>query len=171
MTDHVDDTPKATEASAELIACLRESRVFAGFDADALSRIAALAEIMTLERGHILVTEGSATTQFFIVMHGQVSIQVESINPPMEVGIAKLGPGEIVGEGSLLAATARSATATLLQEGTVAKFEPELVMRALDENPGQAALFFRNIATVLAARQRLTDRRLLNLTRAQYFPQ
>lgn len=172
MMERQDDTPpEAAVVNVELLACLRESRAFAGLDVEALSEVASRAEVHTLPQGHVLITEGSESRLFYLLMHGQISIQVESIQPAMEVGIAKLGPGEVIGEGALLAKNARSATAVLLQECTVAAFDPDVVLGIMNERPERAALLFRNIAMVLSARQRLTDRRLLNVTRAQFFPQ
>lgn len=165
-----DDNPEGKlQANADLIACLRESRAFAGFDADALAAVAALGEVLRFDVGHVLITEGTDSSYFYILMRGQVSIQVESISPALEIGIARLGVGEIIGEGGLLSKSSRSTSAVFMQEGIVASFHPMPFLQLMESERRWGLLFFRNLATVLAARLRLTDRRILNLTRAQFF--
>lgn len=88
-------------------------------DSDALDALALSAKPVQFARGDRLMREGELGQSLFIVAEGSVGVAIHERGGDRQV--AKLGPGDIVGEMSLLTGARRSATVTAL--GKVAAFE------------------------------------------------
>lgn len=82
---------------------LRRVPLFADLDADGLDRLASIANEFEAPAGHVLMERGQAGTGVFIVEEGTVRVEV-----PGDEDVV-LGPGEFVGELSVLADTPRTA--------------------------------------------------------------
>jgi CRP-like cAMP-binding protein len=84
-----------------------------GFFADVLKpaeldRLAAKLELRTFPRGVTIVRQGDLGTSMFVLVDGKVTVSVRSRTG--EERITTLGPGDIVGEMSLLIGARRYAT-------------------------------------------------------------
>ena len=74
---------------------LREIPLFRELDGPALERVAALATEVEFPPGSVLAERGQPGSGMFVVLEGRVSVQLPH-------GAVELGPGEFVGERSLL---------------------------------------------------------------------
>ncbi|HMN86137.1 MAG TPA: cyclic nucleotide-binding domain-containing protein [Bauldia sp.] len=88
-------------------------------DASALERLAGAARPVTFAKGAPLMRQGEIGASLFLIESGKVAVSVHE--PGGARKLARLGPGDIVGEMSLLTGARRSATVTA--EGKVAAFE------------------------------------------------
>jgi diguanylate cyclase len=70
-----------------------------------------------IEAGDVLLREGEPASCAFLIHQGKVKITKNHRDKTLD--IAELGPGDIVGEMSLLAGKGHSATATVIEEGSV----------------------------------------------------
>lgn len=85
---------------------LRRVPLFAGMTDRALGAVADLASEETFEDGTALVTEGEVGEAFYLVLDGELDIaRGGSV-------IRRIGPGEFIGEISLIDGRPRTATAT-----------------------------------------------------------
>jgi len=90
---------------------LEKTPFFAGAMSPAeLDRLAAKLSVKSFPRGACLVRQGDTGASMFIVVDGKVNVTVHL--RAGEERVATLGPGDIVGEMSLLTGARRSATAT-----------------------------------------------------------
>jgi CRP-like cAMP-binding protein len=80
----------------ELIRHLAAIPLFADLGEDALGRVAAMATEFEVPAGHVLLERGQPGSGLFCIVEGAVTVEIPT-------GPVELGPGEFVGELSLLA--------------------------------------------------------------------
>ena len=82
---------------ADEVEQLRAVPVFAGLDEDALLRVAEAASPFEVERGRVLAEHGQPGSGLFVITEGTVEVDLPNGR------LISVGPGEIVGELSILA--------------------------------------------------------------------
>src|SRR5256885_2264956 len=87
-----------------VIDVLRRVPLLRGLSDTELRKLERLVEQVTLERGYVLAREGGVARQAFLIVKGEADVFVDGKQ------IAKLGPGEFVGEIAMLDQRPRSAT-------------------------------------------------------------
>lgn len=107
---------------------LRGVPLFSDLDNGSLERVASIATEFDAASGHVLMERGQAGTGVFIIEEGSVRVEV----PGGEA--VRLGPGEFVGELSVLADTPRTA-------------------RVLVEDPVRGLAIHRNDLTTLLEKE------------------
>jgi CRP/FNR family cyclic AMP-dependent transcriptional regulator len=85
---------------------LRQVPLFAGCKTSALEEIERLADEVDVPDGYTLIREGSFGEQFFMIISGRVRVERGG------TVVATLGPGEFLGEISLIDKGRTTATAT-----------------------------------------------------------
>ncbi len=83
---------------------LRQVPLFTGCRDKELQQIASLMDEMDAPEGYVLTREGHPGRECFVIAEGEVAVEVGGRE------VARVGPGEIVGEMSLIDNEARSAT-------------------------------------------------------------
>ena len=86
--------------------------LFAGCTHKELDLVSSLLTPVTLEAGQVLMREGSAPREAFIVGHGSLQVTIADQDTARQVGVAT--DGQPLGEMSLLNGTTRGATVTAL---------------------------------------------------------
>lgn len=109
---------------------------------------------ITLQPGDILFNEGDAGDTMFVVTNGL--IEITKILGGTKQVLAKLGPGEFVGELSILNHEPRSATGTALKETTLMTYDGATFENLLETHPHIALRIIHR----LAKRLRETTERL-----------
>jgi NTE family protein len=98
----------------ELIADLRKVGLLAGIGDRHLERIAAVVSAQTVHPGETLVTEGSVGEDLYFVRRGSFVVSV--VDGETSADIARLGPGDVIGETQLIAGGKRTATVRAFDE-------------------------------------------------------
>ncbi len=88
-------------------------------DAGELDALAAAARVVHFKRGDYLMRQGELGSSMFVLVDGKVAVSVHE--PGGDRVVATLGPGEVVGEMSLVTGDRRSAT--VKAKGRVATLE------------------------------------------------
>ncbi len=109
---------------------------------------------MTLRPGDRLIQEGRETPDLFIVLDGQVDVQVAGVGT-----VASLSSGEILGEMSFVDKAPPSATVIAARQTRVLALEKALIEERLGSQPDFAARFYKALAIFLADRLRTTTLR------------
>lgn len=123
--------------------------LFATLPDDELDRLAATLRVTSVPPGHVLFFEGEQGDRFYVVLKGAIAI-IKAIGTADERLVGIRGPGEFVGEMSLLggdglrAATVRVQTEAQVLELTQADFD-----RLLQRNPPLAIEMLRVLSTRL----------------------
>lgn len=126
---------------------LQQVSLFAGLPAKDLQQLDRHVTPTKVAAGTALAREGRAPQQFVLIVSGAASVTIG------DKTIAKLGPGDAIGELSLLDAGVQSATVTTDEECELLAVAANEFQQMLEESPG----FARNLLRTLAQRLRAAD--------------
>jgi signal transduction histidine kinase len=97
-----------TAPSADLVAALRGSRLFAELPDDEVASLAASSSTIELAPGEVLMSEGSPPDAMFVVTEGELEISRHSTGADLLLNVC--GPGDLIGELGVAHGRPRSAT-------------------------------------------------------------
>lgn len=112
-----------------------------GLTATQRREVADHATWMEMPAGTVLTREGRAGSEFMIVLEGSVEIRVAGVQ------VATRGPGEVLGEISLLEACTRTATAVATTPVTVGVLSKRDFWNLLGGVPAVQAMLMATAAT------------------------
>jgi CRP-like cAMP-binding protein len=92
---------------------LRSVSLFATLGKRELEAVGQLADTVDVKGGHVLMRQGDTGREMFVIATGSVAVERNGRE------IARLGPGDVVGEIALLSEGPRTATVTTLEPSTV----------------------------------------------------
>jgi CRP-like cAMP-binding protein len=90
------------------IEAMRTVGLFSGCSKKELQQIAALCTVFHFDEGFVLTTQGTPGQECFVLAEGDAKVVIDGQT------VAKVGPGDSVGEMSLLDGGGRTATVTAL---------------------------------------------------------
>lgn len=125
---------------------LRAAPLFATLSAEALLPVAGLCQQVDLVRGEVLFDAGEVGDAMFVVVSGSVRVMRGSEQ------VARLGPGETVGEMGALDLEPRSATVIASEPTRLIRLERNDLMDLLTDYPE----LMRSLAAMLVERIRRT---------------
>lgn len=99
----------------DLPQALTDAELFRGAPEGDLEKVAALASTRRLRRGQLLFSEGEASDHLFVVVSGRIKVLLSSPRGE-ELILTVVGPGDALGELSVLDGQPRSATAEALDD-------------------------------------------------------
>jgi len=122
------------------------------FDADQRALFFSVSSQIALDKGAYLMRRGEPGGDLFLIEEGQLEI-VDARATPESI-LAVLGPGGIVGEGSFIDDSPRSADARAPAEVRVRAWAKEDLRALLRREPSLAACFYRSLAATTTDRLR-----------------
>lgn len=137
-------------STVEKILLLKSAPVFERVTGEDLAPLARVAEVEVYSPGTAIVTEGDAGDALFVLVRGRVAV-TRNGRP-----LSTLGPGDSLGEMSVLDRVARSATATAEEETEVLRIGSEEFYEILHEQVEIA----EGVIRVLCGRLRQLDARI-----------
>jgi CRP-like cAMP-binding protein len=137
-------------------------RAFVRLDSVDATTVAAYLREVRYAPGEVLFRAGDsmAVSHLLVLLHGEVSVDTGTDLPGLEVPIAVLGPGAVLGEMALLDGAPRSATVTAVTAVQAAGLARRGLERLIDEHPGVAARLMVVLAQHMAERLRALDDQL-----------
>lgn len=132
--------------SSSKVEMLRSIPSLAAYNDRVLAEIAPLVDEESLESGTVLTVEGQPGKQAFLIVEGEAAVSVGG-----EL-LATVGPGQFVGEMSLLDHGPCSASVTAISPMRVLVMDPRSFVTLLDN-----ASMARRVARSLAERLRTTE--------------
>ncbi|MDQ1706240.1 MAG: family transcriptional regulator, cyclic receptor protein [Frankiaceae bacterium] len=123
---------------------LSQVQLFSACTAKELDRLARHAEIVDFPAGGVLMHEGEAGHEFYVIIDGEVGVTAGGDT------LTKLGPGSYVGEQALLDPGPRTATVTALRDVQAVLLSSREFYAAVDDVPGLS----RKLLTGMARRLR-----------------
>ena len=130
-------------------------RLFADLAADDAEVIIAACEERMLVAGEELFQEGDAGDSLWIIQEGRVDVY-KNIRGDVDRTLASLGSGDVIGEMSFIDQSRRSAGARTREASVFLVLSRAAFHRLQKDSPAIAASFYRNLASILAARLRTT---------------
>ena len=135
-----------TDATREAV--LRRVPLLAGIGDTALAQLAAVSHVTTVDRGEILFVEGEPSTRMFVVLSGRVRIFRNS-EAGAELVLSHAGPGESIGELSVIDELPRSASAQAVERCRVISVPADHMREALSQSPGAMLAVARHLAVTV----------------------
>ena len=132
------------------VAVLRMIPLFRGLDAPALRALAALARHRRCAAGEEIVQQDAPADAVYLILRGRASVSTVGRNAEALV-IREIGPGEIIGEVSLLDGGPRSATVKAITKTELIGIDRAPFMQLIGDRPAIAL----SLLAVLATRLRL----------------
>jgi CRP-like cAMP-binding protein len=148
-TPAIELTP---QERTDLLEGTRWANEFAFHDLETLA-VAMRAE--KFPKAAFLCREGGTDVSMFVVVRGMVEVIKEDGKGSAKL-LARLGPGQIIGEVSLVDGLRRSASVRAMEETTVLVMDRDVLDGLLKNHPRLVALFSFSLAKSLAARLRQT---------------
>jgi hypothetical protein len=132
--------------------------LFAGLEEEQLTRLAASCQHTVFEQGAEVFRQGEPCEEMYLLLEGEVSIQLEGREQP----VGTVRAGECLGEISVLTGGEHSATAravTSVEAGVLTKKDLQSLVRL---RPGIGVVLYRNLARGLGEKLRRADLDILN---------
>ncbi len=125
---------------------LRGLPYFADLGDDLIESVCELSEQIDLESGDVIIKEGSESEEMYVVAEGE--LVVTKLSGGKEVELARINPGEVVGEIALLDEAPRTATVAASAK-TLAIRIPVSAFEALLGDPRVVRRMFRTVTSRL----------------------
>jgi len=141
------------KARAELLDATRWANDFAWAEIESLA-----AHLRTERRakGEVVCREGEAQPSLFVIAQGSVSILKQDAGEQPKL-IAKLGPGQTIGEMALLDGQPRSATVAAAEDLVLLVLHRAELDRLVEEKPRLGVKLLWKLARLLSQRLRQTS--------------
>ena len=127
---------------------LRSVALFSGCNNKELEKVARASDEISMTAGTLIVDQGQTGREAFVVMSGEVTVKRNNRK------VATLGPGDVVGELSLLDHGPRTATAICETDATLLVIDQRRFLSVIDDVPAIS----HKLLSSLAARIRAMDR-------------
>jgi CRP-like cAMP-binding protein len=124
---------------------LRHMRLFRGIPDEILEKVANQIKVLELQKNDVLVKAGDISNSMYIIRTGWVKITTEG-HTGQEVMLNQCGPGQVIGEMSLIDQQNRSNTVIALCPTTVLEIDYTIVMNILNDYPAMAQTFLRDMS-------------------------
>ncbi|MBM3266162.1 MAG: cyclic nucleotide-binding domain-containing protein [Candidatus Sericytochromatia bacterium] len=130
---------------------MKRAQVFAGLTDEEYEKLEQIAQPFPVERTHTVCTAGDPATSFFLITRGQVEVQIEKSGRAFP--LARLGPGQCVGEMALIYKTdKRSATVVAVDQTHLLMWEFEDFNRLIAHEQNIGRKLRNNLGRVAASR-------------------
>ena len=149
---------------AEMLAFLREVRLFKDIAEPELAALAGSLRERPLKRGQVLFREGELGEEMFVVRRGSIVIS-KPVTGRVEQVLARIGPGDFFGEMSLFDRSPRSATVQSDSDATLLVLDRGAMSRLTEQSPRAAAAFFYVLVQVFIERLRASGDLVAEVTR------
>jgi CRP-like cAMP-binding protein len=146
-----------------LLDVLKGTHGFAGRDDSVLMAVAARMQMVPAAAGAVLVEEGRAPEDAYIVAEGKVGVYC-AVSPDRYERVATLGPGHVFGVVAFTDERARSATCRVLEPTWLARISGATFRQLETENTIEGRAFRRGLIDALSVQLRLANEHLLTLS-------
>jgi CRP-like cAMP-binding protein len=131
----------ATDTKLEM---LRNVSLFATMSPKELAAVGQLADTVDVPAGHVLMRQGSSGGEAFVIAAGNVLVEHDGVE------VAKLGPGDVVGEMALLSEGTRNSTVTTTEPSTLLVLAHREFHSLMDQSADVRRCVFDAVAKRLA---------------------
>jgi len=126
---------------------LRALPLFVGLTDSDLSLLEQASREIRIDGGQTLMTEGSPGGSLYVILEGEFEIHKRSGS--RQVMIATRGPGEVIGEMSLLDGSPRTATVRALRDSRLLEIDQGAFRRLIESSPSAALVVLHTVTSRL----------------------
>jgi CRP/FNR family transcriptional regulator, cyclic AMP receptor protein len=142
-------------------ALLREHPFTKGFWPEHIARLAAMAGEVRFQPGELIFHEGDHSSLFYLLISGNVALEV--LSPGRPVRVSTLVAGEVLGWSSVTGDTGKQFQARALEEVHALAFDGARLRHACEEDYAFGFWFMRAILSVMAERLHATRVQLVDI--------
>ncbi len=142
------------------ISFLKQIYLFDGIDDAALGQLVAILKERKFEEGDVIFYEGETTTDLYLLVKGEVELQIKIAPQLAETTVLTVRAGEAFGEMAFLSPKARSATARCNKRSVVAVLSRSDFDQLLEQSPVTGLRFYENISRLLCEKLRMMNKNL-----------
>ena len=113
--------------------------------------------------GNVIIEEGVLQTEVFVVISGELEVRATQ-EDGTEVLLARVGPGETLGEISLFNPGPAAATVTAVEFSQLWRIADADLIQFMQDNPGAGNVLLRTLASILAQRLRQMNPKAFGLS-------
>lgn len=113
--------------------------------------------------GNIIIEEGAQQTEVFVVISGALQVQAKQ-EDGTETLLARVGPGETLGEISLFDPGPAAATVVAVEFSQLWRIADADLLQFMTDNPGAGNVLLRTLASILAQRLRQMNPKAFGLS-------
>lgn len=106
--------------------------------------------------GNIIIEEGAQQTEVVVVISGELEVRAKQLDGTEKL-LARVGPGETLGEISLFNPGPATATVLAVEFSQLWRIADSDLIQFMEDNPGAGNLLLRTLASILAQRLRRVD--------------
>lgn len=143
-------------AGPDRVALLKSLELFDQYSEERLRALSGYLEPLSFADGAPIFAEGSAGDGLYFILSGRVRV-AKKLGGGGEKDLASLGPGDCVGEMSLLDELKRSASAYASGPAELLRLKADDLRRFLKSDPDLAMQFFAELVSVQSRRLRRTS--------------
>lgn len=147
----------------DLVPILQNVTIFAGFNKDDIVKICESCSIIEAQSGDVLLLENTSANEILIILSGFVKIVLNLKADPVE--LIEFGPGDCVGEASVIGIQNHIASAVVKEDATILVLSRSVLMTLFETDKNLFSLLILNMARELARRLHHTDKMLLKYER------
>lgn len=130
---------------------MKRAQIFYGLTEEELEKLEGIAQPFPVERGQVVCAVGDPASSFFMITRGQIEVQIEKAGRAFP--LARLGPGQCVGEMALIYKTdKRSATVIAVDTTHLLMWEFDAYNRLVAGEPNIGRKLRNNLGRVAASR-------------------
>ena len=119
----------------EIVQKLFRANFFLGVPAKALEALVKEGEVLHVEAERVIISEGEYEMVCYVILSGKFRIVVTDIDTKETRAVRTLGPGELLGEMSVLSGNPRHAGVICSEDSLLLKIEKDVFFRFLDAAP------------------------------------
>jgi CRP-like cAMP-binding protein len=147
--------------STDITGLLTDHPFTKGFWPDHIARMAAMASDVHFLPGELIFQEGDHSSLFYLLISGNVALEVVSPGRPLRV--ATLYAGEVLGWSSITGDNGKQFQARALEEVHALAFDGARLCRACQEDYALGFWFMRAVLSVMSGRLQAIRAQLLDV--------
>lgn len=146
----------SVQESESIRSALKQACVFAGASEGEIEALTEIAEWASLPTQTLILREGQPADSIHVLANGKLAVK-EVISGDMELVVARMTPGDLVGELGFLESKGASASVRTDGPAELVRLSYVNLKDVFRNHPALETKFFKELARVLAERVRKTN--------------
>ncbi len=147
----------------DVLPIIKNVTIFSGLSDSEARTICESCSVLLAKVGEIILQEATPATEIFIILNGKVTVVLGLKDDPMV--LTEFGPGNCIGEASVIGIQEHSASAVVTETATLLVLSRQVLMNIFETDKSLFSMLILNIAREIARRLHHTDEVLLHYGR------
>lgn len=158
MSNPIPGEPSSDSGWELLPPSLPPVGILAGLSTESLANLASYGVYASYKDGTEIIDEGREQDRLYILVEGQ--LQISASVSGQEMSLAKVEPGECIGELAVLVPGPASATVRAIADSVLWSMDADSLRSYISDHPGGGGVFLMGMAQILSTRLHEANRRI-----------